>query len=179
MDRRTIYVLRYPAHLFAAHMALFVPHAGDDDVGKVLHATGDQRSGFVHEFKRNYSALDTARLPEKYALGSVHAGVVVDVVDDGALVIDTEPVDAHDEIERVALSVPAPGPSLRTATGALEVSAGVCCARGSWLSAAQQGKLTRIEVRNCQTWLREVVNALVQQGLLEDTALIAFDDIPK
>ena len=126
MDQRTLYVLRYPSHLFAAHMALFIPHAGSDDLGKVLHATGDQRSGFVHEFKRNYSALDTARRPKKYELGTVDAALVTDIIGDGDLVIDTEPTDARDEVERIALSIPAPGPSLRSAADAAEVRECYC-----------------------------------------------------
>ncbi|KZW00260.1 hypothetical protein EXIGLDRAFT_722311 [Exidia glandulosa HHB12029] len=120
-DRRALYVLRYPVHLFAAHMALFIPHADSeqDDLGKVLHATGDQRSGFVREFKRNYSALDTARRPTRHVIGTIDAVFVLDVVGDGELLIETDPAeaDAQDEIERVALSVAAPGPSLRECRG--------------------------------------------------------------
>lgn len=158
MAARELFVLRYPAHLFAAHMALFIPHADNKDIGKVIHATGDSRMGFEQEVKRNYDAVDSTRRPVRYALGTVDAGLVEDVVGNGELVIENPPV-AQDEIERIVLTVPAPGPSLRKAS-----------------DGPVQGK---VEIKNCQTWLREVISLLVDRTVLDAEALVKFDAIPR
>ena len=42
-----------------------------------------------------------------------------------------------------------------------------------------QGPRHRVEIRNCQTWMREVVGVLVGEGMLGSEALDVVDEAPK
>jgi hypothetical protein len=42
-----------------------------------------------------------------------------------------------------------------------------------------QGLRTRVDVKNCQTWLRDVVVVLVENGIFPDDALVTLDRAPK
>lgn len=65
--------------------------------------------------------------------------------DEGGGYVDNHPVD---ELERGCTSVEAPGPSLNKA------------------SEAGPDKRTKSEVRDCQWWIKQVVKALVDEGIL-------------
>ncbi|KAJ8592658.1 hypothetical protein M405DRAFT_812365 [Rhizopogon salebrosus TDB-379] len=50
---------------------------------------------------------------------------------------------------------------------------------GSSLRSDNDGPHTRVQIKNCQTWLREVVVAIVADGTFPQSALTALDEIPK
>lgn len=112
-NARPVYLIVYNSPLFAAHWSLFIPQLGSDTLGKLIHVTGDVREGFQHQFKRNYDLSETTHGYQRIALPSVAANHIVDVRGNGQRSSDTTP---HDDLERIALEVPAPGPSLRSAT---------------------------------------------------------------
>ncbi|KAH7070687.1 hypothetical protein BKA63DRAFT_535692 [Paraphoma chrysanthemicola] len=124
---------------------LIVPQTdGNQDIRKLIHATGDARNGFQIAFKRNYDLTQVA---------NQH---VVDVKGDKTKGTDAT---AHNYLKQVALSIPAPGRSLQSATS--------------------QGSRQRVDIQNCQTWLRAVVATLVQNRVIAEGALQVVDTAPK
>lgn len=105
-----IFLLCYlPSPLFHAHWALFVPEPGSPQRGTVLNVRGDPLHGFAHEFERGYiPSEDPEKPPAVLKLGTIAERLVRpdDTAPDGK---DTE---AHNKLERLALSVDAPGRSL-------------------------------------------------------------------
>lgn len=110
MSLRKIYLIVYRSPLFPAHWSIWVPSLSNTDIGKRIQVTGDSAQGFEHEFVRNYNATGTKRQRSLFLLAEVDDKHVVDVPGDGTESIDTS---AADDIERSALSIPAPGKSLR------------------------------------------------------------------
>ncbi|KAF2123947.1 hypothetical protein P153DRAFT_327702 [Dothidotthia symphoricarpi CBS 119687] len=153
---RAIYLVVFKSPLFPAHWGLWIPSAADPNIGKRIHASGDAATGFQIFFERNYDLVATRRRYQVLPLAQVLDQHVVDVEGDGSQWSDTT---AHDYIEQVALSVPAPARSL--------------------ISASSQGPKQRVAIQNCQTWLREFVAALVQKGLMDQSALQILDGAPK
>ena len=67
-----------------------------------------------------------------------------------------------DAIERVALSVPAPGPSLRSAS-----------------ATTGPTRIPKVEVKDCQYWAKQFVRALVQSGIYPEDAVAVVDNAPQ
>jgi hypothetical protein len=110
----TVYLVVYKSPLFPAHWGLWVLQKdGEQNIGKLIHATGDTRNGFPVAFKRNYDLGTTSRSYQLLPLAQVADQHVVDVKGYGRKGTDTI---AHDYLEQVALSIPTPGRSLRSAT---------------------------------------------------------------
>ncbi|KAH9865823.1 hypothetical protein J1614_009410 [Plenodomus biglobosus] len=110
---RTVYLVIYNSPLFPAHWGLWLPSLTDPTLGKFLHAEGDAANGFEIVFKRNYDLDATSRPHQSLPLAEVSEDHAIDVPGDGSLVADSI---AHDDLERVLLSVPAPGASLVSAS---------------------------------------------------------------
>jgi hypothetical protein len=106
---RTVYLIVYNSPLFPAHWGLWIPSLDDPTVGKRLHAPGDAANGFEIDFDRNYTLDATNRQYQSLVLAEVSNYHVVDVKGDGSRRSDST---AHDDLEQVLLSVPAPGASL-------------------------------------------------------------------
>ncbi|KAH8724355.1 hypothetical protein GQ44DRAFT_709032 [Phaeosphaeriaceae sp. PMI808] len=153
---RNVYLLVFNSPLFPAHWSLWVPSTENPKVGKRLHATGDAASGFQIAFERNFNLDRDTRTHQIILLAQAEDQHVVDVSEDGGERMDNT---AYDTLEEVALQVRAPGPSL---------------ASSSSLPPKQ-----RIRIENCQTWLRAVVVALVQNSIFEKSALQIVDNAPK
>ncbi|PVI04890.1 hypothetical protein DM02DRAFT_725567 [Periconia macrospinosa] len=153
---RNIHLLVYNSPIFPAHWALWIPSTAKPDVGKIINAEGDAANGFEIAFERNFDLAASGRRHQVILLGQVLDEHVVDVEGDGSQSTDTT---ARDYMEQVALSVPAPGPSL--------------------ISVSSQGPRQRVAIQNCQTWLREFVAALVQKGAMDQSALQILDGAPK
>jgi hypothetical protein len=115
---RTVYLVVYNSPLFPAHWGLWIPQLDNPDVGKFIEAAGDAANGFDISFERNYDLGSTPRAYRKLPLADVLDQYVVDVRGDGS---QSKDQTAHDCIEEVALSIPAPGRSL------VSVAAQVCC----------------------------------------------------
>lgn len=97
---------------------MFIPNATMPNVGTVIHVKGNLLGGFEHEFKRNYGPEYTTSVPRILDLGYVLASAVVDYPASAARVTDTTPID---RLEEEALQVPAPGPSMRSASARTNV----------------------------------------------------------
>jgi hypothetical protein len=110
---RTVYLVIYNSPLFPAHWGLWIPSADKTGLGKFLHTPGDAANGFETVFERNYDLSATTRSHQVMELAQVLDRYVVDVKGDGSRAQDQI---AHDYLEQVVLSVPAPGPSLVSAT---------------------------------------------------------------
>lgn len=111
---RDIYLIVYNSLLFPAHWTLWIPTKANPQIGKGIHVTGDAANGFQHEFKRNYDLSEEDRANRLFLLAQVDDRWVADVPGDGSFSVDTTPAD---DVETIALSVPAPGKSLRTSEG--------------------------------------------------------------
>ncbi|KAL9098095.1 MAG: hypothetical protein Q9163_006178 [Psora crenata] len=153
---REIKLLVYHSPLFPAHWALFIPLTTNAQVGKLIQAMGDAKTGFTLEFVRNYNLAFTTRQHSVLPLAVVESSHVVDVPGNETESKDREAVDP---IEMKALAVPVPGPSLRS------------------LSSSES--TTRVQIKNCQTWLRELVEGLIADGIFPPEALKALDTAPK
>jgi hypothetical protein len=99
---------------------------------------------------------------------------IVDVKGDGYFSTDTE---AADEIERCALAVPAPGPSLRSSSAVVRVDSELLLYLIPITSS--QGSRSRVEMKNCQTWLREFVLALIDKDIFPSEALVEVEQAPR
>lgn len=108
---RPVYLIVYKSRLFPAHWSFWIPTPDDETIGKRIQATGDALTGFVVAFERNYDIAKTSRPHELVSLDRVDSAHVNDgdAVKGGPESTDAQPID---KLEEVALSVPAPGPSL-------------------------------------------------------------------
>ncbi|KAI0973578.1 hypothetical protein F4678DRAFT_425193 [Xylaria arbuscula] len=153
---RTIYLIIYKSPLFPAHWALWVPSEANPNIGKRIHAEGDAATGFRLSFDRNYDITQDPRKYEILALAEIERDLLLDTPGDGANRVDAEPRDA---VETVAAKVPPPGPSLISSTA---TSCG-----------------TKVQIKNCQTWLVEVVSVLHDEGALGSKAVEVIKTAPK
>jgi hypothetical protein len=119
---RTIYLLSYNSHAFPAHWGIWIPSLTDPGVGRLINVEGDALVGFKHFFERNYDLGSTTRSYTLTTLGEAADNYVVDAPGNGEASKDQI---ANDYIEQVALSIPAPGPSLQSTS---------CAVRSSFLS---------------------------------------------
>lgn len=105
-----IFLLCYlPSPLFHAHWALFVPDQARPQCGTVLNVRGDPLHGFVHEFERGYvPSEDPEKPPTVLKLGTVAERLIRPE----GTTPDGKDATAYNELERLALSVDAPGRSL-------------------------------------------------------------------
>ncbi|KAF9047144.1 hypothetical protein BDZ89DRAFT_1007296 [Hymenopellis radicata] len=161
---RQISLIVYHSPLFPAHWSLYIPSAADSGIGKIVHATGDARNGFVHELKRGYRPADDERAYSIIPIALVSSSHVVDVHSNSGLVVHTAPDEdllmlAVDDVERVLLSVPAPSKSLNSVDG-----------------SGIYGK--KVVIKNCQTWIREAVEALIQMNIAPSESLTVLDEAP-
>ncbi|KAK0610659.1 hypothetical protein B0T17DRAFT_545193 [Bombardia bombarda] len=156
---RTIYLIIYKSPIFPAHWALWIPSQNDPTIGKIINADGDAKYGFELAIERNYDTDQIGRTHRIVQLGQVEDNAVDD--DDGCVKGELTSTDCHprDAVERVAMGVPAPGPSL--------------------VSALSSGPRQRVRIKNCQTWLREVVERLVHEKIIDKQALVVLDGAPK
>ncbi|KAI9665382.1 MAG: hypothetical protein M1831_001820 [Alyxoria varia] len=180
-DSATLYVLVPPSPLFAAHWSFFIPDVlplnpnkkqrrrEESNIGRRIHVVGDRRNGFKLEIVRGFdlkkdrtnsdgrrfaigvvAAANASDSPQRSeSSGTAEKGVEEKDEDEGGGTIDKQ---AEDEFERVCVEIDAPGPSLRKIS-----TAG---------STQDEGTQARLEVKDCQWWVREVVNALVKRGIL-------------
>lgn len=121
---RPIYLIVYHSRPFPAHWAIWIPHKNEpspEGMGKVIQVEGNPSEGFSHEFKRNYDSSQDSRLHSVILLGTIDGSNILDS-DTHANGKGTTDVTAIDEVEKVALSVPAPRPSLRRRFGPVSIS---------------------------------------------------------
>ena len=108
-----IKLIVYHSRLFKAHWAILVPFGENDSMTTKIQVTGSLASGFHHEFQRGYVPETTGRTHTIYTLGVVTEDAVKSIVDKPVDVNNTS--IATNRLEQVALTILAPGPSLRSA----------------------------------------------------------------
>lgn len=170
-----LYVLIPPSPLFAAHWSFFIPNLLDYDaisrrheestIGRRIHVSGDRLNGFRLEIVRQYDVSKhrsvgsrrylVALIPAKHLQASASESLPPAERfkqkddDEGGGYIDN---DAIDDFERICVEVEAPGPSLN---------------RVSQTASSVPTKKAKAEVKDCQWWVRQVVDALMTRGMLE------------
>lgn len=168
---RNVYVVVPPSPFFAAHRSLFLPGEHKDGRlpsdpenhrGRRIHVSGDRLSGFELEIIREYDvSKHRSGAGRKYLIGtftSVYSETSQEVEnatltgfdrkdeDEGGGYINNRP---QDQFEAACVLVKAPGPSLRS------------------VKETQDGMRTRlVEQKNCQSWIRDVVETLINCGIL-------------
>jgi hypothetical protein len=105
-----IFLLCYlPSPLFHAHWAVFVPEQARPKCGTVLNVRGDPLNGFVHEFERGYiPSEDPEKPPAVLKLGTI----AISLIQSQKTAPDGKDKTACNQLERLALSIDAPGRSL-------------------------------------------------------------------
>lgn len=124
-----VYILIFPSPLFPAHWSLFIPSVSPDrttdnptQTGTRIHVHGDAKSGFAPEFVRNYDTFASVDGDKLVWLADIEEQYMPIVdgppsKDNGKHGEECRDIEAGNELERIALTVPAPGPSL-TSVGA-------------------------------------------------------------
>ncbi|KAK2868050.1 hypothetical protein FQN49_003201 [Arthroderma sp. PD_2] len=145
----------YNRSLFKAHWAIYIPSLSDPGTGKKIHVHGDVLNGFTLQFMRNYSLKTEPLAHQEVRIGQVADELVIDGPggDESADVMPT------DRIEEIALSVEAPGPSMN--------------------SAGNSPPARKAQLRDCQSWVIDVVAAIVSQGILPNETNDVIRNAPK
>jgi hypothetical protein len=171
---RTIHIVCYtPSRLFPAHWSLWIPSKERPEIGTLIQVKGDSMTGFRHEIERGYNLSACDRRPWYAPLAQIEERHVTDRPTGGS---DTT---AYNYLEQVALSIPAPGPSLRNESSSVSISplSDQLCAYTHRVQ--KQGRSSRVEIKNCQTWLRDVVHFLIDNNLIDSAAQIIVDQAPQ
>ncbi|KAF3391177.1 hypothetical protein DPV78_010916 [Talaromyces pinophilus] len=159
---RNIFLIIYKSPLFPAHWSLWIPSVANPNIGKRIHVTGDVKSGFEHEFVRNYDLRSETRTHVVILMGEVEDKYVAD--DDEDLRreewVEERDKSPRDQMEEVAIKIPAPGPSMNPAS-------------------RDAAPTKRARMRNCQHWLADFVTELVRRNILPASADSAVQGAPK
>lgn len=131
---RIVYLVVYNSRLFPAHWSLWIPSLNNPSIGKRLHTEGDAANGFEIIFERNYVLDATSRQHQSLPLAEIADRHLIDVDGDGSPSSDSI---AHDNLEQVLLSVPAPGASL--ISNSSQVRAQPFCSQNSLLTSIAAG----------------------------------------
>ncbi|KAF1967951.1 hypothetical protein BU23DRAFT_280215 [Bimuria novae-zelandiae CBS 107.79] len=118
-----------------------------------IHVEGTVRDSFKHEFHCGSYGPWSGRRPWQKVLGKISDKYLTYGQMTGA---DTTPYNA---VEGLALSIPAPVPSLNSVTGA---ASGL-----------------RPEIRDCQWWLEQLINQLIERQVLHADALKILEENPE
>ncbi|KAI5866813.1 hypothetical protein GGS23DRAFT_593547 [Durotheca rogersii] len=156
---RTIYLLVFNQRPFKAHWCLWIPGEDNPNVGKRIHVEGSVSEGFRTTITHNYDISRTSRRYQLIALGQVSSRHIVDPNASLGQYDRAENDTPTDKVESVASAIPAPGPSL--------------------VSASSSQRHGRIQLNDCQTWLTQVISALVNEGILNDEAINIIQSAPE
>jgi len=146
---RTIHLAVFSNGARPAHYAIFIPTGDMGKIGKLIHVTGTTATGFFLEFKRNYDFSVTQRKHQIIPLAQVNEQHIADTVGNGQASADTT---ARDRLESVATTVQPPGRS----PNPFDPSA-----------------------PNCQNWLQDYVQRLVEERFIESSASSVVQNAPR
>lgn len=159
-----VYVLIPPSPLFAAHWSLFIPNTEDSNLGRRIHVAGDRLNGFKLEIIRGYDvSLHRNVTPNRRFL----IGITLSMLETETRNVP-RPASKHkqkdedegggyvhnftfDGFEETCMEVQAPGPSLNHVSSE---------------SGNPTGKRQKTEVKDCQWWVRQVVELLYRRRIL-------------
>ncbi|KAH8908536.1 hypothetical protein BR93DRAFT_489954 [Coniochaeta sp. PMI_546] len=156
---RTLYVLVYPSRLFAAHWSLWIPYLDssgqESDTGDRVHVTGDRLNGFQYEYLRDYNVREDERKPNSFPVGSISGDSLRDWREDGDEKSGSDAMryEGVNLFDRVCREVEAPGPSLNKVTKLT-------------LAQTTGPPPRKTEVKDCQWWLKQAVEHLVEGDIL-------------
>ncbi|KAG6915315.1 hypothetical protein DXG01_012176 [Tephrocybe rancida] len=161
--KRDFFLIVYRNRLFAAHWSIWIPNAVQlegEDLGKVIHVTGNPVTGFVHEVKRGYDMSATRRDHVFVLLGKINSDLIIDQREEAIITAGVDlPIEPIDMIEKLALSVPAPKKTLKS------------------IDDEHSGPKPKIE--NCQKWIGYFVDLLVDETILDGDARSLVEGAPK
>lgn len=112
-----IWLCCYRSYLFAGHWLIFVPSKVHDGCGTVINVQGNPKEGFQHEFERlSRPPWSSVAGPARFHLANINDAWISPeaTYPPDEATVDTEPVN---DLEKSALRVPAPVPSLNPAQG--------------------------------------------------------------
>ncbi|CDO77623.1 hypothetical protein BN946_scf184946.g16 [Trametes cinnabarina] len=108
---RRAYLVVFHSPLFKAHLVLIIPNSNSNyAVGTMIHVAGSVSAGFNHKIRRRYDLGQTHRNYTVIEIGTVTA----EAIQTFPTFNPQYPAMASNQMEQVALSIPAPGPSLRS-----------------------------------------------------------------
>ncbi|KAK0716882.1 hypothetical protein B0T26DRAFT_646469 [Lasiosphaeria miniovina] len=156
LDRKAYLVAFLPSPMFPAHWALWIPSATDQQAGTLINVRGDPRNGFAHEFERGFRPRSCESRPLLLELGTItdHGAVVPD----GPTVPSID-IAASNDVEHLALSIPPPSPSLTP--------------------AGSNPRRARVAIRNCQTWLHQLVDGMIEHAFIDSAAKEILNSAPQ
>ncbi|KAJ5081958.1 hypothetical protein N7532_011001 [Penicillium argentinense] len=122
--------------------------------------------GFFREFKRNYDFSATQRKHHIIPLAQVDERFITDTVGNGQPSVDTT---ARDRLESTAIAIQPPGRSPNP------FDPSVC---SPTLTQASSLNFCSDRAPNCQDWLRNYVNKLVEDGFIAGSAISVVQNAP-
>ncbi|THH18703.1 hypothetical protein EW146_g2326 [Bondarzewia mesenterica] len=152
---RTVYLAVFNSILFPAHWGLWIPTVEKPELGKMIQVNGDPLSGFQHDFERNCNIKDTKRTHTLFVLAEIEDRFVLDLPPNAD---NPQEPAAIDKIEQKAFAIPPPTKSLRSSANAA---------------------MKKVDIKNCQTWLCELVDALVADHIFPKSAIQVMKDAPR
>ena len=140
-----VYLLIYHRSPFHAHWSLFIPKHPNATVNETTNGTrpealGDPLTGFNINIQDSEPPNSSSSDEEE--LNRRPSRILL-----GKVILHDNAVE---RVKDIAGGVEPPGRSLRNAA-----------------SAERSGKAVRVEVRDCQTWAKDIVDALIGEGLVE------------
>lgn len=131
-------------------MGIFLPTPENTKIGTRIHADGSPATGFEVLNELNYDLTECTQSHQVLNLGTVD----------------------QDELEKVVKGVLAPQKSLITVVKTKPE-------RSKLDEGKQGGVRRRIQVKNCQTWVMDVVRTGVERGIIEKEILGMIEAAPK
>ncbi|KAK0714408.1 hypothetical protein B0T21DRAFT_297310 [Apiosordaria backusii] len=146
----------YNGRPFKDHWVFFIRRTATDQIGIMVHAAGSVRTGFALEVKRNYDFLETSTTPPDLVdLRWVDGRFFNQVMwNNGNYIVEKPGVPAC-PFETSAARAPAPIKSLNAVED----------------RAPTPARPTRITQRNCQTWIVEAGEMLVEDQIFPQSVL--------
>ncbi|OAK95367.1 hypothetical protein IQ06DRAFT_360514 [Phaeosphaeriaceae sp. SRC1lsM3a] len=150
---RTVYLAVFTNGSKPAHWSIWIPTAGQDRTGKLIHVTGNPATGFFLEFKRNFDRdhdIDFTETEHRIVpLGQVTDGNVKDLAPTAPQTRDTT---ARDRLESLATTVVPPGRSANPFDPA---------------------------ALNCQDWIEEFIEKLIAEDVIDAAVRATLQEAPR
>ncbi|KAH7380250.1 hypothetical protein DE146DRAFT_793487 [Phaeosphaeria sp. MPI-PUGE-AT-0046c] len=150
---RTIHLAIFSNGSKPAHWSIWIPTAGQESMGKLIHVTGNPATGFFLEFKRNFDRTHDIDFTETehqiIELGQISDGYVKDLV---PMAPQTRDTIARDRLESAATTVAPPGRSVNPFDPA---------------------------ALNCQNWIEDFVEKLINEGALDASVRTTLQGAPR
>ncbi|KAF8069948.1 hypothetical protein FPV67DRAFT_1485569 [Lyophyllum atratum] len=165
---RKVYLITYSARNGRDHWGLFIPTTFNEAKGKVIDIAGEPAKGYMHEVKHYWDSESERQKFTMHLLGETDAANVVDaaIKSDSIPQESTFTLNRADKFEDRASRLAAPG----------GVPAHLMPAEGSTVKETLAYWAQDIPgIKRCQEWTCELIDDLVAQEFLPQTALAVRD----